>query len=323
MSDSEPHQSRMTRTVRFVPHRTLRTTLPNYRTLPRCKMFAVGERDLAKAGKSGPDTPPNDGTRTWVDKATGEAHQVPRGIDPGWDYAPGASQVERMRREIARKVETLPKAIGDRLAKAVETIPPKAPPVSLALQLPKSGALAKPLLEALATIDALHDDGALPMIPVKSTAAKSYFGQYTRRTSDGAALAISVSRSSPWPELTLAHEIGHFIDHQAIGTIGKFSYTDPIWDEFLQAAGNSEAIKALVALPSDKYRDYYLRTWEIWARAYAQWIAQKSGRTDMLAALDKIRGDTDPVFRRSQWGEQDFAPIAAAIEAMFRKLGWL
>lgn len=25
----------------------------------------------------------------WVDKATGEVHKIPRGIDPGWDYNPG------------------------------------------------------------------------------------------------------------------------------------------------------------------------------------------------------------------------------------------
>ncbi len=28
-------------------------------------------------------------TREWVDKTTGEAHQIPKGIDPGWDYNVG------------------------------------------------------------------------------------------------------------------------------------------------------------------------------------------------------------------------------------------
>jgi hypothetical protein len=27
----------------------------------------------------------------WTDKRTGEVHQVPKGIDPGWDYSPGKS----------------------------------------------------------------------------------------------------------------------------------------------------------------------------------------------------------------------------------------
>ena len=25
----------------------------------------------------------------WVDKATGEIHKIPKGIDPGWDYHVG------------------------------------------------------------------------------------------------------------------------------------------------------------------------------------------------------------------------------------------
>ena len=33
---------------------------------------------------------PDLGTRDWVNKRTGEVHTVPVGIDPGWDYNPGA-----------------------------------------------------------------------------------------------------------------------------------------------------------------------------------------------------------------------------------------
>ncbi|MCG2732510.1 phage minor head protein [Pseudodesulfovibrio aespoeensis] len=35
-------------------------------------------------------TPPPPQTREWVNRRTGEVHQVPVGIDPGWDYNPGA-----------------------------------------------------------------------------------------------------------------------------------------------------------------------------------------------------------------------------------------
>ncbi len=57
----------------------------------KCTVFAVGDRDLKALGKRGPDTAPDDGTYEWGNKRTGEVHQVPEGIDPGWDYAPGAS----------------------------------------------------------------------------------------------------------------------------------------------------------------------------------------------------------------------------------------
>jgi hypothetical protein len=288
----------------------------------KCRMFSIGPRDLAKLGKTGPDTPPDDGTFTWVDKTTGEAHTIPKGIDPGWDYAPGASRVDGLKGQVAAKAKTLPPEIGQKLEQAVAAIPRTAPPVSLALQLPKSGAVARVVRETVAAIDAIHGDGALPTIPVTGGAAKGYSGAF-RVWPDGRAVDIRITRNGPWPALTTAHEIGHFIDHQAIGTVGKFSYTEAIWADFVKAAGDSEAIQALRALPRERLRDYYLRPWEIWARAYAQWIAQKSGRAEMLAALDTIRTGTHPAQRLSQWSEADFAPIAAAIEAMFTQLGWL
>lgn len=56
-----------------------------------CYVVALSEKDLRALGKKEPDQPPNDGTYEWINKRTGEVHQVPEGIDPGWDYAPGAS----------------------------------------------------------------------------------------------------------------------------------------------------------------------------------------------------------------------------------------
>lgn len=54
-----------------------------------CKVFALSERDLQRLGKDKPDQAPDDGTYEWVDKQTGELHQIPNGIDPGWDYNVG------------------------------------------------------------------------------------------------------------------------------------------------------------------------------------------------------------------------------------------
>lgn len=78
----------------------------------KCKAFSLNVRDLQKMGKTGPDTPPDDGTRVWVDQVTGERHVVPNGIDPGWDYAPGASRTDLLGRELARKEERLAKSLA-------------------------------------------------------------------------------------------------------------------------------------------------------------------------------------------------------------------
>lgn len=56
-----------------------------------CKAFALSADDLADMGKGGPDVAPPEQLRSWTDKVTGEVHQVPAGVDPGWGYTPGRS----------------------------------------------------------------------------------------------------------------------------------------------------------------------------------------------------------------------------------------
>lgn len=54
-----------------------------------CFVQTASERDLEKMGKDGPDTAPETEYYEWTDKNTGEVHQVPKGIDPNWDYNVG------------------------------------------------------------------------------------------------------------------------------------------------------------------------------------------------------------------------------------------
>jgi uncharacterized protein with gpF-like domain len=74
----------------------------------KCRAFTLREKDLAKYGKSGPDTAPDDGAYDWTDKVTGELHRnIPAGIDPGWDYAPGATRTDLLADRAERKKLTL------------------------------------------------------------------------------------------------------------------------------------------------------------------------------------------------------------------------
>lgn len=53
-------------------------------------------------------TAPQNGTWEWTDKATGELHKIPKGIDPGFDYAPKKSAVTAQRKQIAtQKAKTV------------------------------------------------------------------------------------------------------------------------------------------------------------------------------------------------------------------------
>lgn len=57
----------------------------------RCSVIQVGDRQLKRLRKTVEKAPPIE-TREFVQRRTGEVMQVPRGIDPGWAYNPGASR---------------------------------------------------------------------------------------------------------------------------------------------------------------------------------------------------------------------------------------
>lgn len=57
----------------------------------KCKKFLLSEADLKRRGLE-VGKAPDDGEYEWVDKATGELHKIPKGIDPGFDYRPRLRQ---------------------------------------------------------------------------------------------------------------------------------------------------------------------------------------------------------------------------------------
>lgn len=79
----------------------------------RCSVIQLGEDELALAGKTKPDKAPPIRRREWVNKRTGEVMQVPLGIDPGWDYNPGASTRPRAAASnLLQKVAGVPAPLG-------------------------------------------------------------------------------------------------------------------------------------------------------------------------------------------------------------------
>ncbi|MDA8428929.1 MAG: DUF935 family protein [Geobacteraceae bacterium] len=54
----------------------------------KCRVVPLSGRDLTRLNKSIGQAPDN-GTFEWANPATGEVRDIPRGIDPGWDYNPG------------------------------------------------------------------------------------------------------------------------------------------------------------------------------------------------------------------------------------------
>lgn len=69
----------------------------------RCSVIQLSAEQAGAMGKAEPDTAPPLQMREYTNPRTGEVEQVPKGVGPGWAYAPGSSRVELLREQLATK----------------------------------------------------------------------------------------------------------------------------------------------------------------------------------------------------------------------------
>jgi SPP1 gp7 family putative phage head morphogenesis protein len=219
---------------------------------------------------------------------------------------------------------------------------PRGTPVGDALRLPAKGKLAAVGRRVVDLIARIHGDGNLPKIPVSQNASRRQYGSYQYYAGSTNPGQIKISQHGNHPEMTLAHEIGHFLDNRGVGSpLNMETHIGGLFEEVLKAAAESRAIKSLRGqleqryfevfssagetkkYPTNrKYIRYLLQKDETWARAYAQWVALRSGDSTMLEQLRKLRQNEHPAGAASQWADDDFEPIAKAIDDLMEKLGW-
>jgi SPP1 gp7 family putative phage head morphogenesis protein len=244
--------------------------------------------------------------------------------DNGWDYNVGEDLTAGVNRAISERTNS--KSIHPKLINALESKLKKgaSSPVSDALVLPKSGYAKIPSKNILTIIDSIHSDGELPEIPIKASSSEKFYGSYAYRPNGKVPVEIKLSKYGDHPELTLAHEIGHFIDHQAFGEKGFSSTNNEMFAGWRDAVANSNATKEIKSI-GDSNSNYYLSAHEQWARSYAQYIATKSGDINLIKQLDDIRnGDrVSPIRKLSQWQDDDFELISKEIDKLFLKMRWL
>lgn len=196
----------------------------------------------------------------------------------------------------------------------------------------------KTVKRVLELIDSVHADGVLPKIQIQQNEVDGQHGEY--RHASGKAKHISVNPRGDHGLLTLTHEIGHFLDHQGISEMlgmgaGKFGSEakHKAFKKFRIAVKKSEAYRTLrkrmkkaqkKGSKNARYYEYLTRPREIFARAYAQWIATKTDDAEMRAMLDKERVRKKGVkYNPRQWDDEDFKPVAKAFDHLFGELGWL
>lgn len=224
---------------------------------------------------------------------------------------------------------------------------PAGPPVGDALVNTTKGKTADAVMATIKAISSIHGDGALPKIPVKQTTGTVRQGGFVWNGLSGRPLEIRVSSKGDHPRMTTAHEIGHFIEHSGIPkpTGGPRNFAlSPEMQEWLKAVRASKAYGELRGLLSAgttnitirkpdgsvigyvmdrKYVRYLLQENELWARSYAQYVALRGGDPIMMKELDADRDASHGAYAHRQWAEDDFEPIARAIDAMFKGLGWI
>ena len=184
----------------------------------------------------------------------------------------------------------------------------------------------------------VHGDGNLPKpLPVQQNekliprAATQHV-----RTRDGLRRPVRIwirERDNPWPELLTVHEIGHYLDisglpgkeHQStlatmpeMAALLRVIYGTATWRAILHGRRSAKGAKDV------KEWNRLSKRREAFARAYAQYIAWKSGDATLRRSLDeRMAGDQPPRIRLSQWSTVEFLPIAAAMDKLFEKTGWL
>lgn len=177
--------------------------------------------------------------------------------------------------------------------------------------------------EAVRAVRRVHGDGPLPTIPVEQVNDPTVYGRFQFRIT-GDAKNIELSEADPaQPALTAVHEIGHFLDHAGLsGSPADLLDRETEQESTRTMQSVMKAIrqsKRFALLQGDP--DLTSPT-ELWARAYAQYIAVRSGSSALKAQVDEILTHTEQGVRVEQWPYDEFVPIAQAIDKLLMSRRW-
>jgi hypothetical protein len=116
-------------------------------------------------------------------------------------------------------------------------------------------------------------------------------------------------------------------------TLADIGTKDPeamrAFGKVFDAITESPTYKKTTGIGGDFWDKYANTPEELWARAYAQWITDRSGSTLMRERLDadllkRNKPLADKVgYGHEQWTWDEFGPIADAIDDLMKALGWL
>ncbi len=202
--------------------------------------------------------------------------------------------------------------------------------VSKAVRLP-GHPLSRRLGRFLKTVDAVHTATNLKQVAVEMNpfVMGARFDAYTAT----GPYTILLNPTGSHVELSLIHEIGHFLEWQAIpkSGFGQRSFKgDLLFAAWLQAIRESQNVNRLLDLRDaeessvQKTVNYLLDEQELWARSYSQYIAV---RIPSPALLQQIAAENKVITGKMQlkpyWDPADFHAVQSEIDKIIQTLGWL
>jgi hypothetical protein len=179
-------------------------------------------------------------------------------------------------------------------------------------------------------------------VPVVSDATMVEAGKYRWDKTTGRPVDIRLNPRSDHLELTTVLEIGHLLDHQAIGPVGGFaSESHPFLAEWRKATDSTRAVQKLEDLREAgsiplKFPDGIVRQFpvgrkasdllelpELFSRSYAQFIAESSDSARLVQQIHGFRRPENPSsVVPYYWDDDDFGDVSKAFESLIIKLGW-
>lgn len=154
--------------------------------------------------------------------------------------------------------------------------------------------------------------------------------------------ALIISNEIAAEAFEVLHELGHQADLLLSKMPGQFASQTGELSEWWAAVKASQAYQHLKSLSDGqivalqrgtqtlrrrargKDLEYFLRPQELFARSYAQYVAATSQDTVLLRQLGQRQSHPDAQrLYTEQWLDDDFEPIAQALERIFEERGWL
>ncbi|HMQ77127.1 MAG TPA: DUF935 family protein [Flavobacteriales bacterium] len=226
---------------------------------------------------------------------------------------------------------------------------PIGTPVSAGMDLrrlkPAEREKAMHVLKLADQVHGLPGNHGVPIMPWRDGVQ---WGRYSNTLDRDLGIAIFVDWKDPHALVHMAHELGHHIDKVAsMGGTPASSYDNSVLAPAMKAILRSPTVQRIQQVYDSQYNrtgpvikgldgqwhpliqpelnamEYWLRKVELWARAYNQYIALRS-RDEELQRLTFGWSERRRIHTLTcQWPQNEFLPIARAIDTCFNNLQWL